>query len=342
MEKKAVPYKTVYKDTQSLAEGMERVIQKGVDGLMIVETQPMNGLFDGQVLTTHEMEIYPINEVIERGIGVLDVRVSEYTESVPFEIIEMTNHDLPEGESKVIQPGVEGEVLFVTKTPTLNDVANGESITEQTIIKEPIPEKIEIGTGVIGELVETTVESIPFEREYLFDQNMPLGEVIVLDEGIDGEEEITTYTPTFNDLPNGDVSEERVLLKEPEPETIVMGTGEFVYEVVELVEPIPFDTVERVNNALSQGEQKVIQAGIVGEKEVTMTTPLLNGEQVGMVDRIEVITKHAVDALVEVGAGDLTVSEIGPLPVQEVEKLSWIQSVFSKYFKKEKEKDGSF
>ncbi|MGX7141472.1 G5 domain-containing protein, partial [Facklamia languida] len=196
-----IPFETEERKNPDLPEGERNVIQEGKPGKKNVHT--------GEVITE------PVNEIIEIGTKVI-------TEEIPYETEERENPELPEGERNVIQEGKTGK----------KNVHTGE------VIEQPVPEIVEVGTKVV-------TEDIPFEKEERENPELPEGERKVIQEGKLGKKNVHT----------GEV------ITEPVNEIIEIGTKV-------ITEEIPYETEERKNPELPEGERKVIQEGKSGKKNV--------------------------------------------------------------------------
>ena len=73
--------------------------------------------------------------------------------------------------------------------------------------------------------------------------------------------------------PGKSVTTEKVI-KEPVNEIIAIGTKEAEPKVTKRTEKIPFKIETKEDPTLPEGEKKVIQKGVEGEKEITMTMPV--------------------------------------------------------------------
>lgn len=85
---------------------------------------------------------------------------------------------------------------------------------------------------------------------------------------------------------------------EPEMAIEVVRVGE---EIVIEREPVPFETLQRPDPALTPGEQRVIQAGAEGERERRVRVRTENGREVSRVVEDEVIVQTPVPRVIAVG-----------------------------------------
>ena len=104
---------------------------------------------------------------------------------IDFESTEEFSFELPFGETKVIQEGEKGNLEQRFDRITKNSVILSDELVSEKITKEPVEEKIAIGTK------EEVKETISFETINKTDNTMYEGETKVVQEGQEGERTIT-------------------------------------------------------------------------------------------------------------------------------------------------------
>lgn len=78
---------------------------------------------------------------------------------------------------------------------------------------------------------------------------------------------------------------------------------------------VPFKTVEKKDTTLLEGEKKVLQAGVVGVKEVTFTASVLNGKEISRTVEKETVLRQPVSEIVAIGTKPAVKSVTGvPIP----------------------------
>lgn len=305
-----IPYETVRRDNPYLLEGETKVVQEGEEGSKTVTTKTptLNDKPVGEPIITEETTKTPINEVVLVGTGKVGELVEEQELPIPYETIIKYNPELPEGTSKVVQEGEEGLEKVTTKTPTFNDEPSGKSEVEREVVKEPIDEVIEVGTGVKGENVRVEEEPIPYESKVVENPELEEGNTRIIQEGVEGRKTTATKTSTLNgELVGEPIITEEVI--EPIEEIIEVGTKEKKPEpiksetVVVEVTTIPFETEIIENPELEEGISRVIQEGEVGRKETTTVTKFSDGEVEGEPLVTEDVTKEPIKEVIEVGTG---------------------------------------
>ena len=133
-------------------------------------------------------------------------------------------------------------------------------------------------------------EKIPFKTETKEDPTLAAGEKKVVQKGVEGEKEITTFEGK---------STEKVT-KQPVNEIIHIGTKGAKSEVTE--KKVPFETIKKDDPTLEEGQEKVVQEGVEGVIKVTITYETQKGEKVKGSEKVtEVETVKKVDKIIAVG-----------------------------------------
>ena len=158
-----VPFEREYKDNPKLPEGVENVIQKGVNGKKVTTTTYTVDTKTGKVTSTDKVDETPVvNEIVERGTG----------KNITGEIVVnyVPDPELEPGKTKVVQNG----------TPEVKDVT-GKVVTPGK------PTIIHVGTK--PKVVE---EETPFKEETRENKDLPKGQTKVVQEGKNGKKTTTT------------------------------------------------------------------------------------------------------------------------------------------------------
>ena len=158
-----IPFEREYKDNPKLPEGVENVIQKGVNGKKVTTTTYTVDTKTGKVTSTDKVDETPVvNEIVERGTG----------KNITGEIVVnyVPDPELEPGKIKVVQEG----------TPEVKDVT-GKVVTPGK------PTIIHVGTK--PKVVE---EETPFKEETRENKDLPKGQTKVVQEGKVGKKTTTT------------------------------------------------------------------------------------------------------------------------------------------------------
>ena len=158
-----VPFEREYKDNPKLPEGVENVIQKGVNGKKVTTTTYTVDTKTGKVTSTDKVDETPVvNEIVERGTG----------KNITGEIVVnyVPDPELEPGKTKVVQEG----------TPEVKDVT-GKVVTPGK------PTIIHVGTKP-----KVVKEETPFKEETRENKDLPKGQTKVVQEGKVGKKTTTT------------------------------------------------------------------------------------------------------------------------------------------------------
>ncbi|WP_427189637.1 G5 domain-containing protein [Streptococcus sanguinis] len=79
---------------------------------------------------------------------------------------------------------------------------------------------------------------------------------------------------------------------------------------ITVTEPVLYGTQTVQTNTLAKGEKRTKVQGVNGEKSVTYTITLTDGKETARAKKNEVVTKPAVDEVIEVGTGVVTTEEV--------------------------------
>ena len=311
IDKKTEPisFETIYRDNPNLPEGQEKEIQPGEEGVLTYykETPMFNGQPVGEPKERSERTKEPVNRIVERGTGIVGEKEEKQLIPVPFETERRENPELPAGEERVIQEGVQGEITRITKTPTLNGIPSGEPVSQENQTKDPVNRIVEVGTGVLvpDAIIRTEQEPIPYKTELRENPELPDGERNVVQKGVEGLKEVTYIATTLNGKPIAEPTREERIAVEPIDEIIEVGIG-LVGEIEDrqMIE-LPYETERHENLNLPEGVENVIQEGETGTKEIVTKQPTLNGQPVGNPTITENVIKEPIKRIIEVGTGNI-------------------------------------
>lgn len=175
---------------------------------------------------------------------------------------------------------------------------DGKSSTNERIIKEPVDEIIHVGIG--GTVTESKKEPIPFATEIIEDESMMEGEEKVTVEGMTGEKEIlTTYKTKKGQKVGNPISTSEHVTKHMRTKIIHRGVKGSVTEKGNV--ELPYTTKIVEDDTLPLGEQKVVQAGVKGNKEITRTWTTQRKLKVGDPTTSEKVTKEPVEEIIHIG-----------------------------------------
>ncbi|HEM3505098.1 TPA: G5 domain-containing protein [Streptococcus suis] len=223
--------------------------------------------------------------------------VSTYTESIPFETQEVADDTLLEGTRQIVQEGKVGQKTIETKKTYIDGILVKTETVSETINQTAAPQIIHVGTKPVTSVPDsapshevptislteetlTHTEAIAFDVQEIYDANLAEGSREVEQKGQAGVRTIETknYYADGVLIKSEQVSD--VVTKAPVTEVVRVGTKTadvLGVENVVATEEIPFETTVTETEELYVGEEKVINEGKVGSKEVTTTYQTING-----------------------------------------------------------------
>ncbi|CYU62125.1 ZmpA/ZmpB/ZmpC family metallo-endopeptidase [Streptococcus suis] len=223
--------------------------------------------------------------------------VSTYTESIPFETQEVADDTLLEGTRQIVQEGKAGQKTIETKETYIDGILVKTETVSETINQPAAPQIIHVGTKPVTSVPDsapshevptisltektlTHTEAIAFDVQEIYDANLAEGSREVEQKGQAGVRTIETknYYADGVLIKSEQVSD--VVTKAPVTEVVRVGTKTadvLGVETVVATEELPFETTVTETEELYVGEEKVVNEGKVGSKEVTTTYQTING-----------------------------------------------------------------
>lgn len=223
--------------------------------------------------------------------------VSTYTESIPFETQEVADDTLLEGTRQIVQEGKAGQKTIETKKTYIDGILVKTETVSETINQPATPQIIHVGTKPVTSVPDsapshevptislteetlTHTEAIAFDLQEIYDANLAEGSREVEQKGQAGVRTIETknYYADGVLIKSEQVSD--VVTKAPVTEVVRVGTKTadvLGVETVVVTEELPFETTVTETEELYVGEEKVVNEGKVGSKEVTTTYQTING-----------------------------------------------------------------
>ena len=287
-----IPFKVIVKEDPNLAKGQSRVEQEGKAGSKTTyyEIAIKNGEKVGPPIIIKEVENdQPLDHIIYVGTAVAKSSTVETVEKdIPYETKITYDENLDAGSQVVDKEGVVGKEK-VTVTTNITD-GNGETSKTTETITEKEDREVRIGVKPVTKVVEK-----PFNTEYVYDENLEAGQTEEVTTGKNGKVTITT---TYN-KETGKVETSET---EEAGQNRVVKIGGKTNGTHTYKNKKPFEVEIKVNPELKKGEHKVIQKGVEGEEEFTVT--IENSKVIKTSESKE--TKAPVNEIIEVGSEDYT------------------------------------
>ena len=316
---KVIEFETKYVVDNSLEPGTTKVEQEGELGEEV--TAVTHTIVNGEVTKSVDGETTrkePKDRIVKVGPAKTD-GTHEYTNKIPYEVEIRVNPELKKDERRIIQKGEVGEEKYTIKIENSKVVETSDPV----VTKEAKKEIIEVGTeDYTGEFEYVDKEVIPFDTEVRINPNLEPNQIKEITPGENGSKE-RKITQKYTNGEKGDlVVGEYKTTKEPVTRVIEVGPGK-TDGTHTYTSKKPFEVEVRVNPKLPKGEYKILQKGVDGEEEYTIT--IENSEVTNISDPKE--TKAPVNEIIEVGEGstDGEVKHVEEIPfkyqVEESEDL---------------------
>ena len=299
--KREVPFKVEYKYDDSIPAGTYKVETTGEPG-----KEKMTK--DGEWERTQE----PKNEVVVIGTKPAEsAKDVTWKFPIPYPTEVRENPDLKPGEMKTVKEGENGEKTYTAKFTAKGTEAQ---VAEEETTKEPVTRIIEVGPGILDqELTSKKTQEVPFEIEYVYDDTLESGEQVVDEEGVPGEQTITSTQKIKDGKPDGEPSINIEQTKAPKKAKIRIGT-KTTGETTKTVESeVPFGVKIEYDPNLPAGTSEVVTEGKPGKKTTTVTQKVTNSQPDGEATVEEKITEQPVDQVIKVGTK----------PSETSEKVEW-------------------
>ena len=296
-----LPFDVEYKFDPTIPAGEYKVETKGEPGAAKMHK-------DG----TWEQTKAPVNEVVVIGTKPAEsAKDVTWTFPIPYPTEVRENPELKPGEMNVVQEGENGEKTYTAKFTSKGSEAQ---VAEEETTKEAKPRIIEVGPGIPDqELTSKKTQEVPFEIEYVYDDTLESGKQVVDEEGVPGEQTITSTQKIKDGKPDGEPAINVEQTKAPKKAKIRIGT-KTTGETTKTVESeVPFGVKVEFDPNLPAGESKVTTPGKPGKKTTTVTQKVTNSQPDGEATVEEKITEKPVDQVITVGTK----------PSETSEKVEW-------------------
>ena len=283
-----VPFETVYVFDPEIPAGQYEVKEKGVPGReVLLRDETWSRVED------------PSNEVVHIGTKPAEsAKNVSWVVPIPFPTEVRENPDLKPGETRVVQEGENGENTYTAQFTAKGDEA---SVAEQETTKDPQPRIIEVGPGIENQdLTSTKTQEVPFDIEYVYDNTLESGEQIIEEEGIPGEESITSTQKIVDGKPSGEPSITIEQTKDPKNAKIRVGTKTTGESTETIESEIPFDVKVEFDPEMPAGTSETVTEGKPGKKTVTVKRDIVNSVA-GEPNITETVVEKPVDQVIKVG-----------------------------------------
>lgn len=306
----SVPFDTVYVEDESLLVGEEQIIQTGTMGIIVnTYTEVIRDEVQESYLLTNTVVVSnPLNQIVH--IGVKELKQETKTISTSYETVYQSDTELEKGQTEVIQVGVMGEAVETYHVTYVKGIKVAEELVGTEVVKEPVNQVIANGTKVGGIKTETVIENkVPFETTIQEYNNIPTGQLEVIQVGVDGYDTVTYEVTYMNGIETGRTETGRTTIT-PVDEIVRVGTQMIEMKAETTIDNIvTYTTTNVADNTFPVGQTEVIQTGVDGYDTVTYEVTYTNGVETARVETVRA-TITPVDEIVRVGTKIIEIPEI--------------------------------
>ena len=249
------------------------------------------------------------------------------TEAIPFGTVTQYDANLPKGQSKVVQEGVNGERTILTEVAEVNG-SKTSKIISNSITKQPTNRVVVVGTKVVVTPQPTptptpsptpkpsptpTPKPTPSPKPTPAPTPTPSPTPTPTPSPAPTPTPTPTPSPAPTPTPTPTPSPTPAPTPTPTPSPTPTPTPDTSTKTVVTTktstEVVPFETVTQNDANLPKGQTKVIQEGVNGERTVTTEFTTTNGVTTSKVVGSS-ITKQPINKIIAVG----TKEEVAPQP----------------------------
>ena len=247
----------------------------------------------GKVTTEETFEVTPAKQKITVGTKDFTGEFSHKIEkTLPYETEIQYDDTMEAGIKEVTQKGVNGNTEQTVTQKYTNGVLADKEYSKEETTKEPVKEIVKIGTKPVKKTVE-----IPFNTEYVYDENLEAGKTEEVTPGKNGKVTITT---TY------DKDQKKVVTSETEEKgrnrVVKIGRKPSEGETKKTIErEIPYETKVIYDEDLEAGTQKIEKEGKPGKEEVTITQKIKDSKPDGEATETTKTITEKEDRVVRIG-----------------------------------------
>ena len=321
-ETEPVNYNTRKEFSDQLPVGTSKLIQSGKKGQRTnrYSVTKVNGEETSRTFVESKMTTEPVDEIIQVGTRVKEIREASETSPIPFTIKVRKDTTKPIGYRVTEVEGQDGEKSDLYQITYINGTETKREHLKTTVVREAVDKVIVEGVGVERTLFEIQEDKIASATEHRNDDTLPEGETKIIQVGEEGLLRKTIEKRYFNDELRSTTVVESSLIKEATPTIILVGTKHVPTIKVEQntqTENIAYKTQKIEDPDLPKGETKVVQVGQNGiiEKvyQLTYTDGILT--KTDLISSKEV--QQAQDEIIHIGTQVTEAKEISttsPIP----------------------------
>lgn len=263
----------------------------------------------------------------------------ETTEVIPFEVEEVLDDSLLEGDRQLVQEGQNGLLTIESKKISIGGQVVAVQEVSRTVSQEPVKQIVKVGTKVetsvpstapshevpaatITEEEMSQTEAIPFETVTQYSDQLPEGSQEVSQTGQAGSLTIRTKV-TYVDgqaVKTEEVGREEVA---PTPQIVLVGTKPITAlpetapglelpavtiteETIYQPQAVAFEVQEVADDTLLEGSRQIVQVGQAGQESIAIKQTYVDGQLVASEEVGRTVTQAPQTQIVKVGTKPIT------------------------------------
>lgn len=231
-----VSFETERQENSNLEQGTENVLQEGREGerTIVEEVTYVNDVETNRVVTSDEITIEPVNEVIEFGTQTTETIKETKTEVVNYEVERVANPTLNVGVENITQEGINGERTIIEEVTLVNGEETDRRVVSNEVTTEAVNKIIEYGTKVPNNNQNRRNKkmSIVWRDKVLSSYNGNIESVLIYD--AEGAEQVSVPNGVFVTLDGlagiGREVKKAVLAKDATKDVLLVASPEVMYE----------------------------------------------------------------------------------------------------------------
>lgn len=209
--------------------------------------------------------------------------------------------------TRVLTPGMVGVRTKHFEIIYEKGIEVSRILVDSRMTQEPVAEVVEVGRANIAYETRTETAVIDFNIVESKVATLPVGERRVVQKGVAGQETITYQDKLVEGVVVESSEVRRQMIKDPVDEIVEVGTAvkeEIRIEEITETTQLAFEMVEKRIDS-EETYRRVVQEGQPGQLETVYQVTYRNGIEVNRQVVRETVTQEPVDAIVEVGLGNL-------------------------------------
>ena len=170
-----------------------------------------------------------LDQQVYDGLQILISRTDRaaevYTAVIPYETVYCYDSTLPAGTKTVVTPGKDGQILCNANVVYVDGKEVSRTVTEQTVIQQPVKEVVAVGTGAVTDQIDGQA-AVPVIGDNTI--TLPTGEVLTFKSTMQVKATAYTHTDPGCDMITATGTTVHIGTVAVDPKLIPYGTRMFI------------------------------------------------------------------------------------------------------------------